>query len=338
MNMRENWTVPEESVSDSFYTRDETVANVKENFDLHRFHSSEGYDIIINGITERCLVQTAANPLRESNDYRKIHCPITVDVKRGYYVEYENSVWIIDTNVVNVDGAYFTTRMSRCQALLRWQNENGNIIERRACVSDQSKDSGGEKGDTAITVGENQYGLLVPIDAETKLLKRGMRIPFDFDDAKKPDVYKLTNRKAVLSEGTMQLSFSLAAFDSTRDRRITLADGSDAWICDYRAPAPMPVFDESAGLSLELLGGNTLRCGKSQSWTASVKDRAGNEITDFDCEWIIESGFEIPHTAKGRKIQLKSESDALIGRSFLLSTRVNHTVTAAIEITITEGF
>ena len=126
MNMRNEWTIGEsETFSDAFYSKEESIQSVKDNFDIRRYHTAEGYDIEINGITERCLVQMSSNPLRELNDIRKIHCPITADVKRGYYVKYEDTVWIIDTNVANIDGAYLSTRMSRCQYLLRWQNQNG---------------------------------------------------------------------------------------------------------------------------------------------------------------------------------------------------------------------
>ena len=175
MNMRNEWTIGDNIViSDMFYNREETIENAKENFDIRRFYTPEGYDIVINGITERCLVQMPSNPLRELNDYRKIHCPINADVKRGYYVEYEDNIWLIDTNVANVDGAYLSTRMSRCQYLLRWQNKNGDIIERWSYSSDQTKYSNGETGSSAVTVGDNQYALLLPIDEETKTLKRGI--------------------------------------------------------------------------------------------------------------------------------------------------------------------
>ena len=120
MNMRNDLSIGEnDSFSDVYYSTVETVQNVKENFDLRRYHSAEGKSIDINGVTERCLVQLPSNPLRELNDYRKIQCPVTADVKRGYYVNYENTIWIIDTNVANVDDAYLSARMSRCQYLLR---------------------------------------------------------------------------------------------------------------------------------------------------------------------------------------------------------------------------
>lgn len=340
MNMRNNWTLQEEKTVDLFYSKEETIANVKENFDIRRFYSCEGYNIKINGISERCIVQTSSNPLRELNDFRKIHCPINADVKRGYYVEYENSIWLIDTNVVNVDGAYYSTRMSRCQYILRWQGKNGEIIERWGYASDQTKYSSGEKGNSAITVGDNQYGLLVPIDSETKQLKRNMRFSFDFDDAEEPDIYNLTNRKIVLSEGTMLLSFTFGSFDKNKDRHVTLENGSQVWICDYRSPTPSPdplTPDETTDLSAMISGGKMLRCGRAKSWTAIVKDKSGNEIADCYYEWSITSDFNISSTEQDNKIQLKIDDDSLIGESFLLSVTVNSSVSVNCEILITEG-
>ena len=46
MNMRDDWTVHmDESVSGIFYTAEETIRNVKDNFNIRRFYSSEGKDI-----------------------------------------------------------------------------------------------------------------------------------------------------------------------------------------------------------------------------------------------------------------------------------------------------
>lgn len=337
MNMRNDWTIKEETLDDLFYSKEETIANVKENFDIRRFRSSEGYDIRINGVIERCIVQTSSNPLRELNDFRKIHCPITADVKRGYYVEYENSIWIIDTNVVNVDGAYLSTRMSRCQYILRWQNKNGQIIERWAYASDQTKYSSGEKGDSTITIGDNQYGLLIPIDPETKQLKRDMRFSFDFDDAEEPDIYKLTNRKIILSEGTILLSFAFASFDKGKDCQVTLEDGSKVWICDYHSPTPSQIPDETTDLSVLINGGKALRCGRAKTWTAIVKDKSGNEIDNCSLDWSITSNFNITRTDHDNKIQLRIDDDSLIGESFLLSVTANNIATANIKVTVAEG-
>lgn len=341
MNLRHEWRESEEKISDRFYTVEETVSNVVENFDLRRYRSAEGYDIEINGVMERCLVQTSSNPLRELNDYRKIHCPMSADVKRGYYVKYENATWIIDTNVVNVDGAYWTTRMSRCQYVLRWQNSSGEIVERWAYASDQTKYSNGETGNTTVTIADNQYGLLLPIDSETKLLKRGMRFAFDFDDAEVPDIYDLSNRKINLAEGTIQLSFSFDAFNKNTDKRVTMPNGLKVWICDYHSPTtptPPPETDETAVLSASISGKTELKLGLPCTYTTTFADENGMEVTDVAFDWSVASDFEVEQNVNGNKIELYVDDDSLIGESFLLRVLISNSVVSEIEITVVDGF
>lgn len=347
MDMRNEWTIGDnEGFSDMFYNREESIQSVKDNFDLRRYYTSEGYDIEINGITERCLVQTSSNPLRELNDFRKIHCPITADVKRGYYVKYEGTFWIIDTNVADIDGAYLSARMSRCQYLLRWQNSTGNIIERWSYSSDQTKYSNGETGNNIITVGDNQYCLLLPIDEETKLLRRGMRFAVDFEDSDEPDVYALTNRKVNLNNevyfdrgGTMTITLSFDALNRDKDKQVVLEDGRKAWICDYIPPSTtLPPSDEITDSSVIIAGNTKLKVGFSRTYTANLSDNYGNiiEWDDTLYKWKVVSDFVINQSATGNKIKLFVDDESLIGSSFLLQiiNIENNVVISGIEITI----
>lgn len=347
MNLRSEWRDTVNEFSDRFYSIEETVANVIENFDLRRFHSGEGYDLTINGVKERCLVQTSSNPLRELNDYRKIHCPLTADVRRGYYVQYENATWIIDTNVVNVDGAYWTARMTRCQYVLRWQNDKGKIIERWAYSSDQTKYSNGETGNGTIKVGDNQYGLLIPIDTETKLLKRGMRFVFDFDDAEIPDVYRLSNRKVNLAEGTIQLSFSFDAFSNNTDKRVVIANGLEVWICNYRSPTPQqqPTPNQVTDLFASISGNRNLKVGYVRTYTVTFRDIDGNEVLSdsVNFKWKVQDAFvdnttmSVDYTNKTR-CKLKVDNEELVDSSFLLSVIVDDKVISSVTVNIVGGF
>ena len=347
MNMRDEWTIGnEETFSDIFYNKEESIQSVKDNFDIRRYYTAEGYDLEINGVMERCLVQTSNNPLRELNDYRKIHCPITADVKRGYYVKHEGTVWIIDTNVANIDGAYLSTRMTRCQHLLRWQNPKGDIIERWSYSSDQTKYSTGETGNNTITVGDNQYCLLLPIDQETKLLKREMRFAMDFEDSEEPDIYRLTNRKVNLNNelyfdrgGTMTVTLSFDALNHDKDKRITLSNGNEVWICDYIPPStPLPPSDETTILSANISGRKELKIGFSRTYTATLLDKDGNTVEWDDTlyGWNIASDFEIEQSVTGNKIKLSVNDESFIGSSFLLQVIKldDNAVIGEIEITV----
>lgn len=338
MNLRNEWKQKADGVSDRFYTKQETIENVTENFDIRRYHSAEGYDIEINGVMERCIVQTSSNPLRELNDIRKIQCPVSADVRRGYYVKYEGFVWIIDTNVVNVDGAYLSTRMSRCQYILRWQNGNGDIIQRWAYASDQTKYSNGDISNHVISVGDNQYGLLVPIDSETKLLKRNMRFAFDFDDAEIPDIYELTNRKIKLADGTIQLSFSFHAFNQETDKQIMIEDGSKVWICDYRPPLPPAPPSGNNETTISIIGKSDLKIGFPRTYTAAISSPATKESVGLTYEWQVVSDFEVGQHMNGTTIELLVDDKTLVGACFILRVvrKADMAVMAELEITISE--
>lgn len=351
MNMRNDWTVGDsETFSDVFYNKEESIQSVKDNFDIRRYYTAEGYDIEINGVTERCLVQTSSNPLRELNDYRKIQCPITADVKRGYYVKYEGTVWIIDTNVANIDGAYLSTRMSRCQYLLRWQNSDGNIIEKWGYSSDQTKYSNGEYGNNVITVGDNQYCILLPIDEDTKHLKRGMRFAVDFEDSDEPDIYKLSNRKVNLNNelyfnrgGTMTITLSYDSLNRQVDRQVTLKDGRMVWICDFRSTniknestISFENNDKQMIASYQILGSEVLRCGIERTYTALFTDKFGNAVTDVDFTWNVNSDFKVSQSVDRNKITLLVSDEELIDSSFLLEILFKNKVAAKKEITVVD--
>lgn len=345
--MRDDWTISQlESIPDTFYTAEETVKNVRENFDIRRFYSSEGKDIEINGSKCRCLVQMPSNPLRELNDYRKIHCPINADVKRGYYVNYEGTVWIIDTNVADVDGAYLSTRMSRCNNLLRWQDKEGNIVEKWAYNSDQTKYSNGEAGKDEIVVGDNQYAMLLPIDKDTKLLRRGMRFAVDFEDSDDPDIYRLTNRKVNLNNetyfnrgGTLSITLSLDFLDRNADKRIPLSSGKTAWICNYNGTPSSTLHPPGMADVKALISGNTgLRNGYSRTYSASFFDKGNNEV-DLNMQnyqWNIISEFDVAHTTNGNKITVSVNDESLIGASFFIELVVGNTAASKIKVNILE--
>lgn len=349
MNLRKEWSDSDSNdILNRFYSREETVDNVKENFDIRRYYSAEGYDIEINGVTERCLVQTPSNPLRELNDIRKIHCPITADVKRGYYVIYEDTVWIIDTNVADIDGAYLSARMCRCQYLLRWQNSEGKIIERWSYSSDQTKYSNGETGNNVITLGDNQYALLLPIDDETKLLKRNMRFAVDFEDSEEPDIYRLTNRKVNLNNelyfdrgGTMSVTLTFSEFNKDTDKQVLLDDGRKIWICDYKEPStPTPPTpsepNKTTDLSATISGRTDLKVGYERTYTVNFTDKSGDVVdwNDVEFSWEIDSEFSVGRHVDGNKITLLVNDESLIGLSFLLCVYIDGVVIGQIEITI----
>lgn len=252
----------------------------------------------------------------------------------GDYIEWNNQIWLV-TLLDTDDKTYHSGYMYLCTVPLRWQNSDGKIVERFGYSEDFTKYSKGSIGNSTVTIGDNQYGLTLPIDSETKKLKRDMRFPIDFEDAEAPDVYALTNRKVNLNNngyfgrgGTMILTMSLGAFNPDKDKYITLPNGQGVWICDYipvstspSTPLP-PSFpsDETTILNAIITGSKNIKVGFSRTFTATLSDNNDNvfEWDDTLYVWNVVSDFGIKKNIVGNKIQLFIDDENFIGSSFLL--------------------
>lgn len=270
-------------------------------------------------------------------------------VKDGMYVFFEGGYWLI-IGFPGTNGIYAKATMSLCQFKLRWQNSDGQIIERWAYTEDFTKYSNGLTGNNTLTIGDNQYGLTLPIDSETKKLKRDMRFPIDFDDCEQPDVYKLTNRKVKLNDnnssghgGTMIVTMSFDAFNPNDDKKVAMDNGQEVWICNYNnSHTPLPPNpsepDETTDLSAVISGNSNLKNGYTRIYTATLQDKAGNNIewNNSLCSWKVVSIFPVEQTIIDNKIKLKVKDGLLIDSSFLLQIISNNSVISELKITIVE--
>lgn len=284
---------------------------------------------------------------------KKIKSKHSTPFNLGDYIEWNNQIWLVTLLDPN-EKTYHSGYMYLCTVPLRWQNSEGKIIERYAYSEDFTKYSTGVTGNNTIQIGENQYGLTLPIDSETKKLRRDLRFPIDFDDAEQPDVYDLTNRKVNLNNneyfgrgGIMVVTMSFGAFNATNDKKVTLEDGKEVWICDYKEvneepsdpTTPPENPDEMTDLWAVISGNKNLKVGFSRTYTATITDTDGNAVEWDDIySWNVVSDFEVGQTVNGNKIELLVEDEGLIDSSFLLQIINNGLVVAEVEITIISLF
>lgn len=269
----------------------------------------------------------------------------------GDYIEWDNQIWLV--TLIDTDNkTYHSGYMYLCTVPLRWQNSEGKIVERYVYAEDFTKYSNGVTGNNTITIGDNQYGLTLPVDEETKKLKRDMRFPIDFDDGEQPDIYKLTNRKVKLSDnqyfgrgGTMIVTMSFDAFNTNDDKKVAMENGQEVWICNYNnSHTPLPPQlsepDETTDLRCVISGNTKLKNGYTRTYTATIQDKKGNNIIwdNAKYSWNIVSDFFVEQIIADNKIKLKVKDESLIGSSFLLQliTHDNNLVISELQITIVE--
>lgn len=237
---------------------------------------------------------------------KKIKAKHSTPFNLGDYIEWNGQIWLI-TLIDPNEKTYHSGYMYLCAVPLRWQNSEGKIIERFAYSEDFTKYSSGTSSNNTITIGDNQYGLTLPIDDETRKLKRDMRFPIDFEDAEQPDIYELTNRKVNLNNneyfgrgGTMIVTMSFGSFNEEKDKRVT-HNGREIWVCDYIDPTPSTPPqkpDETTDLSavIDFNGDQELKIGGStKTLTGYFTDINDNKTTDIGAWEVITIDELLPY-------------------------------------------
>ena len=281
---------------------------------------------------------------------KKIKSKHSTPFNLGDYIEWNNQIWLV-TLLDSNDKTYHSGYMYLCTVPLRWQNAKGEIVERWAYSEDFTKYSSGISSNNTTTVGDNQYGLTLPIDEETKTLKRDMRFPIDFDDAEEPEIYKLTNRKVMLNNnsyfdrgGTMIATMSFNELNKSTDKRVVMSDGKEVWICNYTEPTTPPENDDettilSGDITGTISGNKNLKVGFGRTYTASLIDEDGNTVEwSNEFKWNIVGDIEASLTENGNQIELLVDNEDLVDSTFFLQLLNGDSVITQVEITVVGTF
>lgn len=326
--------------------REKDLAKVNRNMKQHFNDTFDTEEVIINGQPKELMIIKDTDNNTFKKKIKSVH---DEPFNLGDYVEWNGQIWLI--TLVDVDDKTWNRGyMYLCTVPLRWQNANGEIVERWAYSEDFTKYSSGISSNNTTTVGDNQYGLTLPIDDETKTLKRDMRFPIDFDDVEEPEIYKLTNRKVMLNNnsyfdrgGTMIATMSFNELNKSTDKRVVMSDGREVWICNYTESTTPEEDDKTTILSGTITGtisGNkNLKVGFSRTYTANLVDEDGNTVEWSDeFSWNIVGDIEVSLSIDGGSIDLLVEDEDCIDSTFYLQVLNNGVVVTQIEITVTGIF
>lgn len=320
--------------------REKELVKVNRNTNKHFDDTFDTQDVLVNEIPMQLMIIKDT----DGNTYKKkIKSRHEDIIKLGDYVKWNNQIWMI-TLLDSDDKAWNRGYMYLCEILLRWQDDNGNIIERWGYSEDYTKYSMGESGNSTITVGDYQYGITLPVDEYTKKLTRENRFVVDFEGNYPPDTYRLTGKKGFISDyryfdkgGVFTITLSYEQFNKVTDKLVKLENNTEVWICDYKTPSTStlpPSEPDNPTTSVIITGGDTIRYGRSKTWTVTFTDSTGAEITPLNFTWNVKSDFKITQNITGNKIQLKCTDDKAIDCMFTLQVLDNESNILS-EITIT---
>lgn len=289
----------------------------------------------------------------DGNTYkRKIKTRHDDYINLGEYVFWDNQHWLITFLDVD-DKTWHRGYMYLCTVPLRWQDNSGNIIEKWGFSEDFTKYSKGTYGNSTIVTGDNQYGITVGVDDDTKQLHRDMRFVIDYENVKTPDVYKLTNRKMALNNyehfgrgATMILTLSYDAFDKNTDKFVHLKNGTDVWVCNYKSDTTPPPSNEDELTTVNILfdGKPELKIGGN--YKAFIGALSENNVLNKDVSgnWKIISIPElekyIKYSTEKNTLRIKIENDefAIGSKIRIIFTENSTTKSTYIDINISNSF
>ena len=109
-----------------------------------------------------------------------------------------DTFWLV-TEVDLSNGVYAKSTIQRCNYILKWIDDYGNVISRWVIVEDGTKYLIGEKSADIMTVGDARIAVTVGKDKDTNKLVRGQR--FLIDDLDSPQVlaYEITKPNKLYS-------------------------------------------------------------------------------------------------------------------------------------------
>ena len=290
----------------------------------------------------KCIIQgNIANTQLKSME-RTILVPIGT-LHSGDYIFFEDEYWIVDGRPGN-NKSYEKATLKECQYKLRWQKDDGTIIERWVNLTSSSKYDVGENGNNTIILTSNNYLIIIPNDKDSMTID-GKRVFIDLSDIPEK-VFKITRNDDVLFAhgshgGTLNLIADKVELNKEKDNQ-------ELRICDYidsspTTPPPQPTTpDETEDLSATISGTTNLKVGFSRTYTATLSDNDGNAVQWDDTKygWNIVSDFDVEQTVNVNKVSLLVDNEDFIGSSFILQVIKldDNSVIAEIEITVIDVF
>ena len=283
-NPRPNITSGYENDALSEYAQDNFTDVLETTFSdtalLFNYSLSESKEI-------KCVIQgNIANTQLKSME-RTILVPIGT-LHSGDYVFFEDEYWIVDGRPGN-NKSYEKATLKECQYKLRWQKDDGTIIERWVYLTSSSKYDVGENGNNTIILTSNNYLITIPNDEDSMTLY-GKRVFIDLSDVPEK-VFKITRNDDVLfAHGSHGGTLNLIA-DKTEFNKET--DNQELRLCDYidsstpTPPSEPTTPDETEDLSAKITfkGSQELIIGGSyKTITGSFVDKDGNTTSDIG-EW-----------------------------------------------------
>ena len=324
---------------DAFYETLET--DLADIVILYNYDLSESKEI--RGIVEGNTADTQLKSME-----RSILVPVGT-LHSGDYIFFEDEYWIVDGRPGN-NKIYEKATLKECQYKLRWQKDDGTIVERFANLTSSSKYDVGENRNNTIILTSNNYLIIMPNDKDSMTID-GKRVFIDLSDIPEK-VFKITRNDDVLYNhhthgGTLNLIADKTELNKEKDNQ-------ELWLCDYidisspsTPTAPKQSNpDETAVLNavISFKGSQELKIGGNyKTLTGSFVDKDGNTTSDIGTWKVVtidelEPYVDYTITENILKIKILENDFADSGKVRVTFSNSDGTVSTYLDFEITTIF
>lgn len=305
------------------------TTDIADTVTIYNYDLSESFEV-------RCITQGNLADTQLKSLERTVLFP-TGTVKAGQYIYFNNNYWLI-IGYPGSNKVYSKVVVSLCQYLLRWQNNEGQIIERWMAHSSASKCSMGETEGKVQTLVSDDFAILIPNDEESLNID-GKRVFIDTNKKNPRKTFQITrNNDALYDYGVNGGVLYLIA---DRDEFNPKTDNQELMICDYMSPdeTTTPPFPDKSDIlsntyTITHIGQPTIRYGGSAK-TFQIKSSDVNE--DIDVVWKIQGFFDGLKVTQEtpNSIRLKvADNDELVGLTFVLEAYIDEKLSASLSIAV----
>ena len=240
---------------------------------------------------------------------------ITAPVQHGdtFYNDDEGLYWIC-TEVMCKSGLYYDGKLTRCNNILKWQDENKHIFEYPVFDINSTQYNSGEFGDKTMTLGSSQHLLTIVADENTIALNHGHRFFWDRNTVD-PTVFKLTQNDTT----AVNYDRGIVKLTVTEDQYNPKTDSIENWLCDY--------FKVST-VTITYSGNPTIRVGGTKTLNIDTTETVA---------WSVESDVGATIIPDGNSVKVKCPNDmSFVDKTITVKATVGSDVGECI-LTITGG-
>lgn len=248
--------------------------------------------------------------------------------------------YFICTESFDIDGIHWQGKFTLCNWILKWQDENGDILQYPCFEINATQYNSGEQSNKLYTIGSSQHLIKLPCDENTVALRTPQRFMIDKNSVN-PVTYMVTQNDTTTynkgSKGIVLVTVLEHPVNKETDR-------VDLGICDYKEPSYFEKDnsnsnnDNTVSKSVIEYKSKIIKSGgNAQTFVAKFYDENNNEATDVLPMWNIVCDFsdELIVEKIDNKIMISIDNDNYVDDEFkLILSDTNGNYQSSLIVTI----